>query len=214
MNQPAAIQHPAGPARSRAAHLRARIMAARAARQLSGISSTGRIAGRLGANLAPLDPAMDCENPHLTLIPEPELATRVFEAAAAALMADEIADAIRPERIAALPVGAEARNFALRHRSLSLARPVSEFEQIVQELVAIWAKDLPAPLDREYAPQATVPEFPDNDETRLRPSRPHSRTRKATVILPLANAPDRSRRHAAALNAAMSALATPEEASA
>ncbi|RMC34940.1 hypothetical protein [Paracoccus alkanivorans] len=212
MNQPAARLR-IDPARSRVARLRARIVAARAARQLSGISSSGRVAGRLGAGLEPLDPAMDCGNPHLSLIPEPELAARVFEAAAAALMADEIARAIRPEQIAALPVSGEARDFALRHRSLSLDRPTSEFEQIVQELVSIWARELPAPLDREYAPSAATPEQPEAEETLPQLTLSGGQNRNGSVTLPLANAPARSRRHAAALTAAMAAITSSEEAS-
>lgn len=187
----------------RAARLRARIMAARAARLRPGIRAEGRVAGRLARDLAPLDPAMDCAAPALALIPEPALAARIFEAGAAALMADRVASAITPDRIAALDISPEARDFALRHRALSLPGNDS-FDALMQRLVALWAADLPAPLSAEYAPGPAPAPMPV--AAPAAPPQPRRRWRRAGVVLPLAPVAAVGDRHRAALDAAMAAL--------
>ncbi|SMO45473.1 hypothetical protein [Paracoccus laeviglucosivorans] len=198
------------PTELRMARARVRIMAARAARSQPGLRAEGRVAGRLGSDLAPLDATMDPTAARLALVTDPALAGRVFHAAAAALMAGQIARAITPDAVADLPVPAEYHDFALRHRALALPGAVADYPTLVAQVQAVWAAMLPPPLSGEYDPGIPAPDvrpitMPD------RPAQPRRRWGRAPAqVLALAPLPANPDRHAAALNAALAEFLTPE----
>ncbi|MFV0386004.1 hypothetical protein [Paracoccus sp. (in: a-proteobacteria)] len=147
------------------ARLRVRVQGVRTLLQNGLMNSGDRIIGRLGHSLPHLAPgAITEETPALSLLLNHTRAHRVFDAAAAALMANEIAQAISPEALARLPVSAEAREFALRHRYLALADDMPVLAEGIEELrdhvVACWASRLPVPLDDEVGVRPVAPLLP------------------------------------------------------
>ncbi|AGT08881.1 hypothetical protein [Paracoccus aminophilus] len=191
------------PDRVAAARARARVVAARALRARPGLAAGGRLAGRLGAGLAPLPEGLDGTAPETALIADPARAKLVFEAAAAALIAGDLARAITPEVLAALPVPALARAFGLRHRALALpGARADDFARLTGEIRALWADALPAPLCGEYRPTQSLPPIPDAAPA---PLPVVSRPKNKAILLPLAprasGAP-----HRLALDAALAAF--------
>ncbi|TWI35141.1 hypothetical protein [Paracoccus sulfuroxidans] len=217
------------PARVEGAKLRARLMAARAVRRHPGIAPTGRVVGRLGQGLSPLNPArINRETPALSLLLDSDLAERTFDAAASALLANFIAGAITPEALAELPMPQEAQDFALRHRHLSLMpEEISEdtsYDALRAGLVALWADSLPSPLSHEYAPGARPLHLPHVPPEPARPRAiappPHTLARRlrelsemvrprTRIVLPRAAQQTPPERASAALAAAIATLVQP-----
>lgn len=153
---PPAVPQRCPPAAVARARLRAKIMAARTLRRHPGIRPLGRLSGRLSEGLPPLPEAgLQSETPELALLLDAALANQVFDAAAAALLGHNIALAITPEALANLPIPDPARQFALRHRHLSLMPGEVDarrgYDVLRQGLVALWAQDLPRPLSVEFS---------------------------------------------------------------
>ncbi|WBU57181.1 hypothetical protein [Paracoccus sediminicola] len=198
------------PAQGAAAQRRARLMAARAVRTHPGLSAKGRLAGRLGQDLAPLNIDDTYDASGLDLVLDRDLAARVFEAAAAALMATRLSRLITSDALAGSGISAEARGFALRHRALSLPDDdtLPDHAKLVGQLAALWASTLPEPFAAEYGGGASLPEMPTaKPGSAPAPRKRRFRLRRAPqVVLGSHGAARQENRFLAALNAAIEAL--------
>ncbi|MFI0397149.1 hypothetical protein [Paracoccus jiaweipingae] len=138
-------------------------------------SAQGRLAGRVASRLPPLPPDTDANDPLLGLLLDDARAAQVLAAAAAALIAQDLARTITPQARAAADalIDPQARNFALHHRHLSapstpggladtdLTAALAAAHDRVRDA---WLHALPAPLPAEFAarPQAdTTPAAPN-----------------------------------------------------
>ncbi|MDO5621573.1 MAG: hypothetical protein Q4G24_08905 [Paracoccus sp. (in: a-proteobacteria)] len=192
----------------------------RGAQRLAGVAPLGRVAGRLAHGLPLLPDDLDMQAPALVLLLlPPQQAGEVLEAAAAALVGHDLAQAITPESRAAQAglVSDQARRFALHHRHLSAppaGEPLPERLELAQSQIrAAWLGALPAPLAQEFGASVPLTDTPVLDAPAQPQPQPPARRRQPLLrrrkpqVLPLTQPRHASAdRPQAALDAAMDAF--------
>lgn len=144
----------------KAARLRVAASAARVGFEHTPLAPRGRGGARRSRHYLPIAPQdLDRETPALRLLQRPAMVDRVFSAATAALMSHRVAMAITRDAIAALPFDRAARDFALRHRNLTVLDgdlpDGADAPAIQSGIAALWVSQLPPVIAKSW--DAAVP---------------------------------------------------------